>query len=69
MYSYPSMVSYLSQEYFGGTDMALSRNGVAAWRVKKEGEKQAEGGTEEARLFRAGNMSLSCGKCHVIVDV
>ena len=55
------MVSYLSQEYLGGTDMALSRNGVAAWRVKKEGEKQAEGGTEEARLFCSGNISSSCG--------
>ena len=51
------MVSYLSKEYLGGTDMALSRNGVAEWRVKKEGEKQAEGGTEEARLLRAENIS------------
>jgi len=40
--------------------MALSLNGVAELRVKKELEKQAEGGTEEDLALRAVS---SCGTC------
>ena len=54
------LLHYLSQEYLGGTDMALSLNGVAEFRVKKELEKQAEGGTEEDLALRAEeNIMLS----------
>jgi len=40
--------------------MALSLNGVAACRVKKEVENLAEGGTEEDLALRAVS---SCGTC------
>jgi len=39
--------------YAGGTDRALSLNGVAELRVKKEGEKEAEGGTEDDLVYLA----------------
>ena len=50
----------LCTEYLGGTDMALSLNGVAELRVKKEVLKEADGGTEDDLTC----LSVSkCGTC------
>jgi len=38
---------WLIVEYAGGTEWALSLKGVAELRVKKEVEKEADGGTED----------------------
>ena len=47
------MQSYLLVEYTGGTDKALSLNGVAELRVKKEVEMEADGGTEDDLVYLA----------------
>ena len=51
---------YLLKEYLGGTDIALSLNGVEELREKKEVEKQADGGTEDDLAYL--DIS-SCGTC------
>ena len=38
---------YLSKEYLGGTEEALSLKGVAEFRVKNDDEKVKEGGTDD----------------------
>ena len=43
--------SYLLVAYTGGTDRALSLNGVAELRVKKEVEMEADGGTEDDLVY------------------
>ena len=40
-------MNYLSKEYLGGTDIALSLKGVAEFLEKKDEEKLIEGGTED----------------------
>ena len=50
----------LSQEYLGGTDIALSLNGVAEWEEQKEDEKDAEGGTEDDLAYLAVSSGGTC---------
>jgi len=50
----------LFNEYLGGTDIALSLNGVAELREKKEVEKEADGGTEDDLEYLAVSRSGTC---------
>ena len=50
----------LSHEYLGGTDIALSLNGVAEWEEQKEDEKEPDGGTDVDLAYLAESSGGTC---------